>query len=200
MNHSDDSELVKALRRGDVEAFDIIYSRYARKLYSFTYKYLRSADDAAELVQTVFIKLWENHGKLDGDLSFRSYLFTIAYNDICRVFRSRKYAQVFINEELYKNYITSSDTEEVIDYRSVLERINILLDKLPEKQQLVFRKRRFIGMSAKDVAAELGISPGTVDNYVSETVAFLRKCINIEDLSMVLFLALFLSDFVPGIS
>ena len=192
MNHSDESELVKALRRGDVEAFDMIYSRYARKLYSFTYKYLRSSDDAAELVQTVFIKLWENHGKLDGDLSFRSYLFTIAYNDICRVFRSRKYAQVFINEELYKNYISSSDTEEGIDYGSVLERINILLDKLPEKQQLIFRKRRLIGMPAKDVAAELGISPGTVDNNVYETVAFLRKHINNEDLSVILFLVLFL--------
>ncbi|HOS73382.1 MAG TPA: sigma-70 family RNA polymerase sigma factor, partial [Bacteroidales bacterium] len=92
----EDSELIKKLQKGDVEAFDLIYEKYAGKLYLFGLKYLRTSADAEELVQSVFLKIWENHKQLNKELSFKSYLFTIAYNDICKLFRKRKYMQKFI--------------------------------------------------------------------------------------------------------
>ena len=56
-----DNELVERLQKGDVEAFDLIYDKYSGKLYAFGLKYLRSMTEAEELVQSVFLKLWENH-------------------------------------------------------------------------------------------------------------------------------------------
>jgi DNA-directed RNA polymerase specialized sigma24 family protein len=60
---NNDIELIERLSKGDLEAFDAIYSKYSGTLYAFGLKYLRSADDAEELVQSVFLKIWENHKK-----------------------------------------------------------------------------------------------------------------------------------------
>ena len=138
---SNDSELIVKLQKGDVEAFDLLYEKYSVKLYSFGLKYLRSASEAEELVQSVFLKLWENHKQLNKELSFKSYLFTIAYNDICKLFRKRKYLQKFITESIHENSGTSSETQEGIDYQSALNRVQQLIDKLPERQKEIFRKK-----------------------------------------------------------
>ena len=187
----EDNELVKRLQKGDVEAFDLIYEKYAGKLYSFGLKYLRSAEESEELVQSVFIKIWENHRSLDKELSFKSYLFTIAYNDICKLFRKRNYMQKFISEAIYENRLSSSETEEKIDYQSVLNRVMQIIDKLPKRQKEIIRKSRLDGKPTREIAEELKLSPGTVDNYISESLKFIRKHLKSEDLALILFFSLY---------
>jgi RNA polymerase sigma-70 factor (ECF subfamily) len=188
----EDSELIKKLQKGDVEAFDLIYEKYAGKLYLFGLKYLRTSADAEELVQSVFLKIWENHKQLNKELSFKSYLFTIAYNDICKLFRKRKYMQKFITESVYENRGASSETQEGIDYQSVLDRVQLIIDKLPEKQKAIFRKSRLEGKPSKEIAEEMKLSPGTVDNYISEALKFIRGRLQNEDLALLLFLFVYL--------
>lgn len=186
-----DVELVERLQKGDVEAFDLIYDKYSGKLYSFGLKYLRSTAEAEELVQSVFLKLWENHKKLIKESSFKSYLFTIAYNDICKLFRKRKYRQKFIDDSLYENSQSSSEIEDGIDYQSVLDQVQTIVDKLPERQKTIFLKSRQEGKSTKEIAEEVSLSPGTVDNYISETLRFIRNRLQNEDFALMLFLTLF---------
>ncbi len=189
---SNDSELIVKLQKGDVEAFDLLYEKYSVKLYSFGLKYLRSASEAEELVQSVFLKLWENHKQLNKELSFKSYLFTIAYNDICKLFRKRKYLQKFITESIHENSGTSSETQEGIDYQSALNRVQQLIDKLPERQKEIFRKSRLEGKPSKEIAEEMKLSPGTVDNYISEALKFIRGRLRKEDLALILFFSMYL--------
>ena len=163
---SDDIELVERLQKGEVEAFDSIYNKYSGKLYAFGLKYLRSKAEAEELVQSVFLKVWENYKNLKKESSFKSYLFTIAYNEICNLFRKRNYRQKFINDTLYENTQTSYEIETSIDCQSVLDQVQQIIDKLPEKQKIIFLKSRHEGKSTKEIAEEIGLSPGTVDNYI----------------------------------
>lgn len=194
MNHlTDDTGLINKLQKGDVEAFDLIYAKYAGKLYSFGLKYLRSAAEAEELVQSVFIKIWENHKKLNKELSFKSYLFTIAYNDICKIFRSRDYLKKFITDTLYEKSVSSSTEEAGIDYKSVLNQVQMIMDKLPERQKIIFRKSRLEGKPSKEIARELMISPGTVDNYISEALKFIRRQMKKENIAFILFISLYLT-------
>jgi RNA polymerase sigma-70 factor (ECF subfamily) len=186
-----DSELVERLQKGDVEAFDLIYEKYAGKLYAFGLKYIRSTAESEELVQSIFLKLWENYKNLNKELSFKSYLFTIAYNDICKLFRKRNYLQEFINETIYENSQSSSETEDRIDHQSVLERIRLIVDKLPERQKSIFLKSRLEEKSTKEIAREVGLSPGTVDNYISESLKFIRAHLQNEKLSVLLLFSLF---------
>jgi RNA polymerase sigma-70 factor (ECF subfamily) len=188
-----DTELVIELQKGDVEAFDLIYEKYARKLYGFTLKYLKSTEETEELVQSVFLKVWENHKILRKESSFKSYLFTIAYNEICNIFKRRSHLQKFICQQLTENSLTSSVTEELIDYDSILEQVNLIIAKLPERQKTIFQKSRLEGKTSKEIANELGLSSGTVDNYISESMKFIRSCLQDKSLSMLLFFSLFLS-------
>jgi len=186
-----DIELVERLQKGDVEAFDLIYEKYSGKLYAFGLKYLKSTEEAEELVQSVFLKLWENYKILKKELSFKSYLFTIAYNDICKLFRKRNYRQKFIDDTLYENSQFSSEIEEGIDYHSVLEQVEQIVNKLPEKQKTIFLKSRKEGKSTKEIAEEVGLSPGTVDNYISESLKFIRSRLRKENMPVLLLFSLF---------
>lgn len=188
---SGDIELVRRLQAGDVEAFDLIYKKYSGKLYSFGLKYLRSTAEAEELVQSIFLKIWENHKHIDKELSFKSYLFTIAYNDICKLFRKRNYLQKFISDTIAENPQFSFEIEEGIDYQSILERVQQIVDKLPERQKTIFLKSRQEGKSTKEIAEEIGLSPGTIDNYISETLRFIRRRLHNEDFALLLFFSLF---------
>jgi len=186
-----DTDLVERLQKGDVEAFDLIYEKYSGKLYTFSLKYLKSKDEAEELVQSVFLKLWENYKNLRKESSFKSYLFTIAYNEICNLFRKRNYLQKFVNDTLYESSQASSETENNIDYKSVLEQVQQIIDKLPDRQRIIFMKSRNEGKSSKEIAEELGLSAGTVDNYISEALKFIRNQLHNKSLSLLLFFSLF---------
>ncbi|HOX74691.1 MAG TPA: RNA polymerase sigma-70 factor [Bacteroidales bacterium] len=190
--YSEDTELVKRLQKGDVEAFDLLYEKYSVRLYSFGLKYLRSASETEELVQSVFLKIWENHRQLKKELSFKSFLFTIAYNDICKLFRKRKYTQIFIDEAIHENNQSSSETVERIDYQSTLSRVVQIIDKLPQRQKDIIRKSRLEGKPSKEIAEEMKLSSGTVDNYISEALKYIRGHLRKEDLALVLFFSMYL--------
>jgi RNA polymerase sigma-70 factor (family 1) len=188
---NDDKKLVERLQKGNVEAFDLIFKKYSGNIYAFALKYLKSTDEAEELVQSVFLKLWESHKNLNKELSFKSFLFTITYNDICKIFRRRNYRQQFIDNTLYENPQFSSETEDSIDYNSVLEQVQQIIDKLPERQKTIFLKSRMEGKSTKEIADEVGLSPGTVDNYISESIKFIRKCLRKESFYVILLCFIF---------
>lgn len=188
-----DFELVEKLQGGDSRAFDLIYEKYSVKLYLFGLKYLKSKEDAEELVQTVFLKIWENRKTLNRDLSLKTYLFTITYNDICKIFRKRMYLQKFIESSEGITYF-SSETEERIDYKSSLDRVLQIINKLPEKQKTIFLKSRGEGKSTREIAEEVGLSAGTIDNYISGSIKFIKARMNREELSVIIILSLFFSD------
>jgi len=179
--HSFDYELVAKLQKGDLEAFDQVFKKYGDPLFKFALKYLKSKEDAEGIVQDVFLKLWENHAMLKKELSFKSYLFTIAYNNICKLFRKRHYNQKFINDTLYENAGTFSQTEEVIDYHSALEQVQQIVSKLPGKQKIVYFKRQE-GKTSKEISKEVNLTPGTVDNYISESIKFIRASLQMDNL------------------
>ncbi|MGM0377410.1 MAG: RNA polymerase sigma factor [Bacteroidota bacterium] len=188
---SQDAQMVKDLKMGDVKAFNQLFEAYSHRLYTFGLKYLKSNTDAEELVQDVFLKIWRNREKLKEEKSFSAYLFTIAYNQIKEYFQ---YKGVFLNVAEEKQEIGAVDisTEDGISYRSVLEHIGKLLSQLPEKKQKIFHLSRFEGKSAKEIALQLGISPKTVDNQVSEVIGFLREQLRDSSFLVWLFFYLFL--------
>lgn len=193
MNHTPtDIELVSRLQQGDIEAFDMLYGRYASKLYCFGLKYLKSPAETEELVQSVFLKVWENAKKLKKELSFKSYIFTIAYNIICKLFRDRYYWRKFAESSSREDIQSaSSDIEDGLSYQVVLDRVQQIVNKLPEKQRAVFFKSKIEGKSSREIASDLNLSPGTVDNYISDILKLIRSNISEKD-TLMLYFSIFL--------
>lgn len=184
----DDIELVERVQKSDVETFDMLYCRYSPGLYKFGLKYLRSSADAEELVQSVFVTIWEHRRRLKKDLSFKSYLFTIAYNDICKLFRRNKYFRKFVADSCRENPLQSHRIDEAIGLRSVIERIKQIISLLPERQKTVFLKSRNEGKTSKEIATELHITTGTVDNYISGALKLIRHQLAEEEIIIALIL------------
>lgn len=189
-NISDD-ELVEKLRKGDLEAFDAVFEKYSNRLFGFALKYLKSKEETEGLVQDVFLKIWENRKKLKKDASLKSYLFTIAYHNICKFFR-KKQLQGKLREEIGLVSEISVATEEQIDYDFTLEQLEHLIEQLPPKQKTIFLKSRKEGKSTREIAEEMHLAPGTVDNHISAAIKFLRKHVSGSNMALSLLLTVFL--------
>jgi RNA polymerase sigma-70 factor (family 1) len=189
-NNTSDHDLVDSLQKGDLEAFDLIFKKYSNRLYGFAFKYLKSKEETEELIQDVFLKIWENRKNLKKEASLRSYLFTISYHNLCRFFRRRVY-QEKLAKEITDPATETLNPDESIDYQSVLEQVDQIIEKLPARQKEIFIKSRKEGKSTREIAAELNLVPGTVDNHISEALKFIRKNLG-HNLGLLLFFSVFM--------
>ena len=185
-----DQQLVQLLQKGNVAAFDSLFEGYSQRLFGFAYKYFKNETDAEELVQEVFVKVWENRQTLKSELSFRSYLFTIALNQIRKHFNKKATSLRYL-ESLTQDpeYPVSFQDDS---YESNLQQINLIIEQLPPRRREIFIKSKLEGKSSKEVAQELNISAGTVDNQVSEALRFIRSQLKTDNVAVLLFIFLFL--------
>src|ERR1035437_3529566 len=182
--------LVRYLSRGNLLAFNTLYKKYSGRLYRFALGYLKSEQEAEELVQEVFTIIWEKRADLKEELSFKSFLFTIAFNIVRKHFRTK----VYLNE--YFKTVTDADvdmhTSQNITYDSLYQYITELVNQLPERRKEIFIKSRFEGLSIKEIAEKLKISHKTVENQLTEALKFIRTNLNSENIPVILFFILFI--------
>ncbi len=186
-----DYEIAERLQKGDLEAFDQVFNKYSSRLYGFAIKFLKSKEETEGLVQDVFLKVWENRKELKKECSLKSYLFTIAYHNICKIFR-KKHIYLELTESNSTSKNRSFSFEEQIDYKSILEQVDRLIELLPEKQRTIFIKSRNEGKSTREIAQEMKLAPGTVDNHISAALKFLRKHILNTNFALLLFFVFFI--------
>ncbi len=185
----DESLLVLGLAKGNILAFNTLYKSYSGRLYRFALGYLKSEDEAEELVQEVFTIIWEKRKELKEELSFKSFLFTISFNIIRKHFRAKSYLTEYLASGLYDE--TDVRTSQKLVYDSLYQYINELVNRLPQRRKEVFVKSRFEGLSIKEIAEELNISHKTVENQLTDALKFIRVNLNKENLPVLLFFILF---------
>ena len=150
-------ELIKGVRRNDPNCFEKLFVIYRVKLFNFSYRQLRCREDAEEIVQDAFIKIWENRATLNEELSFNSYLFTITKNLIINKVR-RKMAQPAVFDTLGEYSAQDHSTENDIIYRDITFAAERAIQKLPAQRQLVYNLSRRDGLTYEEIACKLGIS------------------------------------------
>jgi RNA polymerase sigma-70 factor (ECF subfamily) len=187
---NNEATLVKQLAKGNILAFNTLYKAYSGRLYRFSMGYLKSEEEAEELVQEVFTLIWEKRKELKEELSFKSFLFTIAFNLIRKHFRTKAYLMQYLASQPVEesDMATSGD----ITYNSLYQYAAELVRQLPSRCREVFIKSRFEGLTIKDIAREMKISHKTVENQLTKALHFLRTKLNKEDLPVVLFFMLFM--------
>ncbi len=180
-----------ALKNGDVKAFDKLFAEYGKRLYHFAYGYLKSKEEAEGVVQEVFLRIWRNRKQLNPNLSFKAYLFKIAYHYILELFEQINRRQAYRHQIIEEAVHFTDETNERLNYQILLEKVESLIQKLPPRQKEILIKRKKEGIPVKKIANQLGISPKTVENHLTEALKNIKKGLGEEDFSAMLFFLLF---------
>lgn len=170
----------------DQASFEKLFREYFPSLMAFARKILVDEDDAREVVQKVFINLWEKRGELDLATSLKSYLFTSVHNRSLNVIRDRKKFTSGEIPEMAEGWDVSAQIESM----ELEEKIRAVISSLPEKCREIFEMNRFEGLKYSEIAEKLEISVKTVENQMSKALNILREKLS-KYLSILLWLLLF---------
>ena len=164
--------LVIGLKNSNVRAFGKLFELYQPKIKAF----LRSKNlgaGADDIIQETFITVWNKRETIDLTKSFDAYVLTIAKNYALKALRKQLSDEIdAANTDIQDPSLAPGD---FIDLRYYEKRIQSSVNKLPPQPKAVFTLKRQQGMSTKEVALELDISPKTVENYMNKALTALRK-------------------------
>lgn len=167
--------LVALLKQSDEKAFDYIYSSIADRLYLYILKKIGSKEISEEILQEVFVALWDNRESIEVDTSLDAYLYGIARNKIFSYMRSesvrRKYTADFA---MFAQRHRDNSVEEAMDVKDLQNVIQERISELPPKCQTAFRMSRFEHEPIPQIAERMNISTGTVENYITQALRHLR--------------------------
>jgi RNA polymerase sigma-70 factor (ECF subfamily) len=155
----------------DQDSFERLFREFFPPLMAFARKILVDEDDAREVVQKVFISLWEKRQEVDLSTSLKSYLFTSVHNRSLNVIRDRKKFSSAEVPEVAGEWDVSTQIESMELEGKIME----VIGSLPEKCREVFELNRFEGMKYSEIAAHLNISVKTVENQMSKALKILRE-------------------------
>jgi len=173
-NATDDA-LVAMLMDGSEAAFDLIYERYWKKLYNEAYKRLNDSSDSEEIVQDVFVDLWNKRENRQID-NLRGYLLGAVRYQVFAVYHRRKSLPAF-EEPLDYMAFSSDDADSGYMRDELLSSIHLWLETQPEKRREIFRLRYLEGLSTLEIAEQLDISRKTVQNQLNTSQQSLRESI-----------------------
>jgi RNA polymerase sigma-70 factor (ECF subfamily) len=169
-----EGELVPELGKGNPSAFRQLYSVNGPRLYGFCKHFGLNPDDAREIVQETFIRIWEHRQELRPDTSFTSYLFTIARNLIYNSVRRTAYWEKYLREASLQ-MPAGGPVSVPADERELQRLIGVAILQLPDKCRQIFWKSRYEGISNQQIADELAISKSTVENQLNKALKTIRK-------------------------
>lgn len=171
-----DLDLAEGIRQGSVAAFEELYQRYWSRLYAFAFRYLHSADEAQDVVQEVYFRIWRGRAEWRVAGRLDSYLFLAVRNGAfdrlkhaAVVDAFRKGAEAETSERAATN--TGQEALEAGEIDALLERS---LGEMPEKRRAVCMLRWVHGLSYSEIAARLGIAEKTVETQVSRGLKHMR--------------------------
>lgn len=170
-----EQEMISRIRAGDEAAFEKVFRTYAKLLHAYGYTLLNNSHIAEEMIQDLFLKIWEQRGVLQIHTSLKAYLYRSLHNDCMNHLRHVK---------VKKNYeaTVTKDGSGVkqhqpinrLEVKEIQQKLRSGLSKLPEACRTVFQLSRFEHLTYKEIASQLGISVKTVENQMGKAFKLLR--------------------------
>ncbi|UZJ63232.1 RNA polymerase sigma-70 factor [Sphingobacterium sp. KU25419] len=178
--HSDD-DLIQILKTGSEQAFTELYNRYWKKLFTAAANKLHHLEEAEDIVQQVFVSIWNRREELEIHSSVGSYLaVAVKYRVLKHLnarFKHKHFSDLAAEEVLAE--LSDDSTQQWLDFNEVNERLQTLLDALPEKCRFVYEMSRVEGRSHKEIAATLDLSEKTIEWYITKALKSIRTGLKI---------------------
>jgi len=166
---------IRRLIGGDEHAFQKIYGVYSEPVYQLAYRFLKNPVWCEEIVQDVFLKLWLHREGLDEEGNTWLYLYVITKRLCLNWLREIRKSAIRFDELMNHMEQRYDQTEEALFAADMDRHAQQIIAALPRQQRLVFRLSRMEGLSHKEIAKELGLSPNTVKNHMVQALKTLKS-------------------------
>ena len=185
----DSKRVLTSLQKGDEEAFAYVFKAFYPPLFNYAGRILRDEEQANDVVQDTFCRLYENRSNITIQISLKSYLFRSVYNNCIDLIRHKKVANSYVDAEMLDFYfsriIQLPEAELKMLDEDISEAIRKAIGHLPERCRQIFCLSKLEGLSNKQIAEQLGISVKTVETQMTTAFTRLRK-----ELEWLLFMAI----------
>lgn len=173
--------IIIRLKEGNKTAFTEVYNKYSRRLHYFANEYLQNSDESMDIVQNVFIQLYESVPGLDADSNLEAFLITSTKNACISQLRKNKVRQQYFqttvqNMELELN-LKALEAFEYSDvtFNEVRDSVKVAIEELPPKCKEVFLLSRQKQLKYQEIAQELDVSTRTVERRMTEALSLLKS-------------------------
>jgi RNA polymerase sigma-70 factor (family 1) len=175
-----EKDIVLRMMQGDELAFEKIYRLYSPKLYGNLLRLLKSVPQTEQILQDVFLKVWEYRSSIDPEKSFRSFLFKIAENKAYDFFRKAARDKKLEAELIALSTVNYTVLEEFVADDEKLILLENAINNLPPQRQQVFRLCKLEGRSYREVSELLGISLSTISDHIVKATKSIRDHLEIH--------------------
>jgi RNA polymerase sigma-70 factor (family 1) len=173
----EDKELMDRLRSGDDLALKLIYDKYWNQLFMSAFNMLQDQQVCEDVIQEIFINLWNKRQQIEIKVSLRAYLFASTRYEVYRQVRLGS-VQESIFDQIHERLESPSEYGN-IEYKELLSQINSIVDKLSTKCKVVYKMSREEQLSHKEIANQLDISTKTVENHLNKALRQLRTSLGL---------------------
>lgn len=170
-----DQQLLDLLKKGNQKAFNEIYDRYAPKVYYQVNQMLRDQEASKDVVQDLFITIWDKCNNIRTEGNLAAYLYIAAQNNVLKFIRKGRLKSDYLNSLAQFQYEIIEEQGSAYDIEMLYNLIEKEISQLPGKMKIIFELSRQKDLSYKDIAAQLGIAENTVRKQVSNALKIIRS-------------------------
>lgn len=172
-----DTEIIRRIRQGDKTEFESLFRSSYVSLVRYAKSIIKDHDTAEEIVQDLFFRLWQNREKLNIESSLNGYLFRAVHNKCLHYIDHLKIVAKHEQETAYGQEVIPEDPVDIIRYRELQQKVNLILNRLPERCSLIFCLSRFEGLKYNEIAEKLSVSVKTVEANMGRALKEFRKAL-----------------------
>lgn len=173
MNHTSDP-LLALIKQGNKHAFDQVFLSHFKRLKAYASTWIRDPDEAEEIVQNVFVRIWTKREQLEVDGILNAFLYRSVYHECLNYLKHQKVRAAFSLHASHKATVKTGNLTDEIMASELKKHIYSAINDLPEKCRQIFELSRFNNLKYHEIAGVLNISIKTVENQMGKALKVLR--------------------------
>lgn len=182
---------INDLRTGNHKAYEMLFTQWYAPLCDYAYGMVYNTNEAEDIVQKMFCKLWDQRDRIDIHTSVKSYLYRIVHNDCINKIKQLKNREEHNQQLAYISNSTVEDTSNQLIYNELKQKIDTAIESLPPRCKEVFKLSRYSYLSYAEIAEKLDISSHTVEKQISKALQVLRNDLQDYLIVLTVFLIIF---------
>ena len=168
-----DKQLMTQVVTGDLNAFEMVFRDYYKPLVRYGNTFLRDTDETEDVVQQVFVSLWEKRAQLDIHTSIRAVLYKAVQNACLNRIKHLKVRNAYAEDRKWT--LEYEETSDPLHVDELNQRIRVAIENMPEQCGRIFKMSRFEQLRYQEIADQLGLSVKTVENQMGKALKIVRE-------------------------